>query len=200
MKLIWMDLETTGLDPHSNTILEVAVSVAEFERPFDAMPAYEAVAEIAAMDGPTRMIYADGLFKLDPFVFDMHTKNGLLVDCARSSLTLAQIEDDLLDIVPEVEDKEERPILAGSTIHFDLGFVRAHWPRLAARLSHRCYDVSAIKLFARSMGMTKQPKGEAHRARQDVEESIAHGRECAEWLKSWGWRRVVNEWPAPLQP
>ena len=103
------------------------------------------------MDGPICMIYADGLFKLDPFVFDMHTKNGLLVDCARSSLTLAQIEDDLLDIVPEVEDKEERPILAGSTIHFDLGFVRAHWPRLAARLSHRCYDVSAIKLVAPSV-------------------------------------------------
>ena len=81
-----------------------------------------------------------------------------------------------------VSDKDERPTLAGRTVHFDLGFIRHHMPRLAARLSHRVYDVSAICLFCESLGMPRLKKGEAHRASEDVLESVEHARRCAEWL------------------
>ena len=43
MNLIWLDLETEGLDPSTCSILEVAVSITEFTRPFDAKPLYHAV-------------------------------------------------------------------------------------------------------------------------------------------------------------
>jgi oligoribonuclease (3'-5' exoribonuclease) len=72
--------------------------------------------------------------------------------------------------------------LAGSSVHFDHGFIKHWWPQLASRFSHRHYDVSAVKLFCESLGMPRLPKAEAHRAREDILESIAHARECVRWL------------------
>lgn len=173
MKLIWLDLETTGLEPSKCDILEVAVAVADFNDPFN----YRHVLN--------RVMYCSTSTQksLDPFIIDMHTKNGLLADCARSYHNVGSAEEELLQIVPEVANKDERPIIAGSTISFDHNFLRVHMPRVAARLSHRNYDVSAIKLFCQSLGMPKFPKAEAHRAKADIEESIAHGKACVEWLK-----------------
>lgn len=175
MKLFWLDLETTGLDPNICKILEVAVSEADFTSPWDAKPVYHAVLGYL-------YIPQAKLDLMDPFVVDMHTKNGLLAECKTSNLSTWDVAKQLACIIPEIEDKEERPILAGSTIGFDMSFLRVHMPAVAARFSHRLYDVSAIKLFCRSLGMTKVPKAEAHRAKDDVLESIAHGKLCAEWL------------------
>lgn len=182
MKLLWLDLETTGLDPKHDTILEVACRLADFERPFetsnDAGP-YEAVVHFA---DPRLGLPADP--SIHSVVLDMHTKNGLWDECSRSTRSLAQIEDDLLEIVPEAQG-DDRPILAGSTIGFDLSFLRVRMPRLAARLHYRLYDVTSVKLFCQSLGMPKPPKAEAHRAMPDVLESIAHAKACRDWLKKW---------------
>ena len=167
MKLLWLDVETTGLDPTKDVLLELAFAVTDLEEPFDIGSVYNPVLKFTDVAG------------LSPFILDMHTKNGLLAECAQSVVTLADVEEWMLAVVPEAEDK---PVLAGSTIHFDHGFLKAHLPRLAARLSHRHYDVSAVKLFCQSLGMPKPPKAEAHRAAADVRESIAHAQMCAEWL------------------
>lgn len=170
--LFWLDIETTGLDPTKHDVLEIAVSRAPFLDPFKAVEVYHAV---LLFQNPIRD-------SIDPFVREMHTKNGLWAECAASSLLPGDVEDELLNFVPMIADKEERPILAGSTIHFDKSFLVASMPTLAARFSHRLYDASAIKLFCQSLGMPKPAKAEAHRARDDVRESIAHARTCAEWL------------------
>lgn len=175
MKLLWLDLEATGLYARKHDILELAASIADLHDPFNALPVYDAVACY-----PRHMHV-----ELDKFVFDMHTKNGLLEDCALdSALDIRRIEQDLLDLVPMVEDRDDRTTLAGSSIHFDHEFVSIHMPELAKRLSHRHYDVSALKLYCQSMGMPRFRKAEAHRARPDIEESIMHAGECTEWLKN----------------
>ena len=172
MQLAYLDLETTGLDPSRDVVLEIAVSLADLSSPFDARPAYHAVLRYNA----------DASGALDPFVREMHTKNGLLAECLRGRDDFAKVEEELLALVPEVADRDERPTLAGSSVHFDHAFLRVHMPELAKRFSHRHYDVSAVKLFCRSLGMPKLPRAEAHRAREDVLESIAHARLCAGWL------------------
>ncbi len=179
--LVWLDYETTGLDPARHCLLEMAVALATLDDPFNFQHAYHAVFRLSAF----------GRSKLDPFIVDMHTKNGLLDECARSTIDVWDAEWLLRDIIPKVEDPSERPILAGSTISFDKAFMAKHMPMLHARFSHRLFDVSGLKLFCQSRGMPKIPKGEAHRAKKDVVESIAHGVICDGWLEEYYYRRKL---------
>lgn len=215
MKLLWLDVETTGLDASKHRLLEVAGFVTDLATPFKIeSPIVQCVLPVAEGEDST----------FDPFIINMHTKNGLLEECKRRDHELILAEQrvmkaidgtpsaqrravpftgryhatlDTLEglfslIVPDQEEmvarlgKEEArnhtTALAGSSVHFDLGFLRVHMPKLAKNLSHRCYDVSAVKLFCRSLGMPKPPPEEAHRALPDCEESLRHARLCADWL------------------
>ncbi len=175
MKLWWLDLETTGLDPRRHEILEIGVAIADLERPFQAVDTYHAVTPFNVSDEA-----------LDPFIVDMHTKNGLLAECRESptAKSYPQIEEELLKLIPIGLAREEMPVLAGSSIHFDHSFLEAHMPNLAKKFSHRHYDVSSVKLFCMSLGMLKLPRAEAHRAMADIHESIEHAQLCAEWIRS----------------
>ncbi len=170
MRLLWLDLETTGLDANRDKILEVAVSEADLLDPFNARPIYHAVLHHSG----------EGL---SPFIIDMHTKNGLLAECKLSSLTAQSAEQVLLSLVPIVEDKNDRTTLAGSSIHYDHDLLKVNMPELSRRLSHRHYDVSSVKLYCESMGMPRIPKADAHRAKDDIKESIAHAVACTTWLR-----------------
>lgn len=175
-KLIWLDLETTGLEPASCHILEIAAMQADFDRPFTpSLLLNKALFNKMSQEKKAR---------LHPDVQEMHTKNGLFEDCFTSNITLSEVEEWLCTLFPQEADKEERPILAGSTISFDHEFIKVHMPQFAKRLSYRQYDVSAIKLFCQSLGMPKFEKKETHRALPDIRESIAHAEACAEWLSS----------------
>src|SRR5271170_1409818 len=118
MKLIWTDLETTGLLPEGCDILELAVAFSTLDRPFVftdpdlASPTYTG----RPVAGETLRVFSwvFGLDSgeqsgLDPFILDMHTKNGLLAECRESNFGVKHAEDELLKIVPEVEDKDDRP-------------------------------------------------------------------------------------------
>jgi oligoribonuclease (3'-5' exoribonuclease) len=173
MRLLWTDLETSGPNPGIHEILEIAISEATLEDPFNATPIYHAVIHNAH---PRLM---------DAEVKRMHTKNGLLAQCAASTIQLPTVEHELLHLIPFIDDPEERPILAGASVQFDHNFMDHHFRVLRQVFSHRHYDVSAIKLFCRSHGMPAFPKGNngVHRAQADVEQAIDHARQCSVWVK-----------------
>lgn len=182
--LLWLDLETTGLHPTEDVILEFAAFVATFAHPFDVNdePDFYVVFSHRDWEVP------------DPLVFDMHRRSGLVDACFDSSALVADAEKALLErFKPYGKDL----VLAGSSVHFDLGFLREHMPDFAALLSHRVYDVSAVKLFCRSLGMPTWERPEpAHRAVPDVRASIADARRCADWIARNGYvaaTEVVSE-------
>ncbi len=175
MKLVWLDLETTGLDPATCSIIEVAYGISSLEQPFKLVEGGEFVIHHMRRED-------DGV---DPFVVEMHTKNGLWADCQRSTLTMRDVEERLLEVVPAIEDWENKPTLAGNCVGFDHGFLKRYAPKLAARFHYRYYDVSSVKLFCRSLGMPQLPGGETHRAADDVRESVAHAEACRDWLAEW---------------
>jgi oligoribonuclease len=182
MKLYWLDIETTGLDPLQSSILEIAIAESDLLTPFEIGPVTNIV-----LHHPGWLSYErrnpPWAGAIDQKVVEMHTKNGLWNECSESQRFLSDTEEELLALVPLIEDYEERPTLAGACVHFDQGFLRQWMPRLARRFMSRHYDVSSIKLFCRSLGMEKPPKAEAHRAKADILESIEHAKLCKQWLQ-----------------
>lgn len=180
--LLWIDLETTGLDFIEHEILEVSATLVPFETPFYALAPW--------VDVVVRRRMWNGLSE---DVISMHAKSGLIGDCFISERTLSFAEKSVRDLIPE-DAKPGTILLAGSTVFFDLGFVRKNFPTtIAPLLHHRVYDVSAVRNFAYSLGMPEDVKEEApHRARKDLERSMALGSRLAVWFQDHFWKRELE--------
>ncbi|MCZ9293509.1 oligoribonuclease [Corynebacterium meitnerae] len=163
-RIVWIDLEMTGLDPDRHVIVEVAALVTD--------------AELNILDeGIDLVIHAseDELAEMDDFVTNMHASSGLTEQIKASTVTLEEAEEAVLEFV-EKHCADIRPPLAGNSIATDRTFIRAYMPRLDERLHYRMIDVSTIKELTRRWfpkAYYNQPdKGLAHRALADIVESI----------------------------
>ena len=163
-RIVWIDLEMTGLDPDRHVIVEVAALVTD--------------AELNILDeGIDLVIHAsdDELAEMDDFVTNMHDSSGLTEQIKASTVTLEEAEETVLEFV-EKHCADIRPPLAGNSIATDRTFIRAYMPRLDERLHYRMIDVSTIKELTRRWfpkAYYNQPdKGLAHRALADIVESI----------------------------
>lgn len=177
-KYLWLDLETTGLDPSKDHILEIYALRAPFKGPTDRFdPIIEATIRV-----PEHVVLSD-------FIRDMHTESRLLEDCepdrefSMSGNPIYRNITEVEDVLLERTSPHELYHLAGNSVHFDLGFIREHMPRFVKRCSHRCFDVTAIRLFCESTGMRPPAAKKAHRARADVEESIELAMHCERWVR-----------------
>ena len=164
-RIVWVDLEMTGLDPSRHVIVEVAALVTD--------------AELNIIDeGVDLVVHATDaeLAEMDDFVTQMHSDNGLLDDIKASTVSLAEAEDAVLGLVEKHCDPSHPAPLAGNSIATDRTFIRAQMPRLDAALHYRMIDVSTVKELARRWfpkAYFNQPaKGMAHRALADIVESI----------------------------
>jgi len=189
VKLLWCDVETTGLDSRRDDLLEVAFGVADLERPFEL----RAQPHSPYPDVESYVVRWWKPLAMEPFVLAMHAGSGLLADLEVARVGIERPSVGTADDLGQIDllaaralsgEKRGSVVLAGFSVYFDLGFVRAHMPRTAELLSHKVYDVSAVKLFCQSLGMPKLPRAEAHRAAADVLESVEHARLCARWLQS----------------
>lgn len=163
-RIVWIDLEMTGLDPQRHVIVEVAALVTD--------------AELNILDGGIDLVVhaTDAeLAEMDDFVTEMHGSSGLTEQIKASTVALREAEEAVLELVDK-HCGEHRPPLAGNSIATDRTFIRAHMPELDERLHYRMIDVSTIKELTRRWypkAYYNQPgKGMAHRALADIVESI----------------------------
>lgn len=164
-RIVWVDLEMTGLDPSRHVIVEVAALVTD--------------AELNIIDeGVDLVVHATDaeLAEMDDFVTQMHSDNGLLDDIKASQVSLEEAEDAVLGLVEKHCDPAHPAPLAGNSIATDRAFIKAQMPRLDAALHYRMIDVSTVKELSRRWfpkAYFNQPqKGMAHRALADIVESI----------------------------
>ena len=164
-RLVWVDLEMTGLDTERHVIVEIAALVTD------------ANLQIIG-EGVDLVVHAteEELAQMDDFVTNMHANSGLTEQIRKSTVTMEEAEDAVLALIAEHCSPEHPAPLAGNSIATDRAFIREQMPRLDAALHYRMVDVSSIKELARRWfpkAYFNQPeKGLAHRALADIVESI----------------------------
>jgi len=173
-KLLWVDLEMTGLDPLEDVILEVAAEVTDFE--FKTLDSYEAIIrqpkDLVVERMQKNNWWADFPANRDEFV------NKL--DSGKSS---ELVEQELIALV-EQQFGDEPAVLAGNSIHNDRNFIKQWWPQLDLRLHYRMLDVSAWKVLMQAKYGVEFEKKEVHRAFDDIQASIAELQHYLEWFKN----------------
>lgn len=165
MKLYWLDIETTGLDPNYDDLLEVAIAISDFNTPFDIKPFYHRV-----------LCFHPG----DMEVYAPHYGNGLLEECAKSDVFLGRVYEELKELIP---DDPKNNILVGKNVHFDRNFLIANFGLdFSNRFSYRHYDIGSLILICKSLGMPDPGAIGEHRAQADIEELLMQFKYCCHWL------------------
>lgn len=163
-RILWVDLEMTGLDPAEDRIMEVAAIVTDWD--FTPIATYEAVKRVGPNMARQRM---QGEF----WDANATVRDALLLQndspAAKNGRT---VENELLAFIDTHIGTDGKVLLAGNSIHQDRRFITNEWQRLDARLHYRMLDVTAWKVVMEGKFGKKFAKPEAHRALEDIKGSI----------------------------
>jgi oligoribonuclease len=163
--LAWMDLEMTGLDPETHTIVEIATIITDDD--------LETVAE-----GPDLVIHQppEQIAAMDEFVRAMHERSGLLSAIEASDISLVTAGEQTLAFLQEHITEPGTVPLCGNSIGTDRRFLARYLPTVENFLHYRSIDVSTIKELARrwqpEVFAAAPKKDGGHRALDDVRESL----------------------------
>ena len=174
-RLIWIDLEMTGLKPDTDRIIELAIVITDEQ--------LEPVAE-----GPVRVVHQGDhvLEGMDSWNKATHGRSGLIAKVRASSLSEADVEAEMIDFLSAYVPSGASP-MCGNSVCQDRRFLARYMPQLEAYFHYRNLDVSTLKELARRWkpqlmsGLVKQGK---HEALADIYESIEELRYYREHLLS----------------
>jgi oligoribonuclease len=171
--LIWVDLETTGLDiadklsgAQYHKILEVGIHITDskfniIDEGFEVVIHHD-VEEAKALT--------------NDYVRDMHITSGLWDRVDQSTVSLEQAEEMMLAYIAKFNISPKSSPICGNSVSLDRNFIMAQMPKFADVLHYRIIDVSTIKEIVWRVkpevgAMVK--KQEKHRGLEDIKESIA---------------------------
>ncbi len=161
-RLVWIDLEMTGLHPQQDQILEIASIVTDNQLR-------------VICEGPVLAVHHEDavLRAMDDWNQRTHGASGLIGRVRASRLDLAAVETQTLDFLNAHVTPGSSP-LCGNSVCQDRRFLAQHMPRLERFFHYRLIDVSTLKeLSARwYRKLPRFQKSERHEALSDIRESI----------------------------
>ncbi len=173
-RLIWIDLEMTGLDPDSDSIIEIATLVTDQD--------LNVLAE-----GPELAIHhpIERLEAMDDWNRGTHRKSGLWDRVLASEVSLGQAEALTVEFLSHWVPAGKSP-MCGNSICQDRRFLVRGMPRLERYFHYRNLDVSTLKELAKRWAPSTLDgfaKSGNHTALADARESVA---ELAHYRKFMG--------------
>lgn len=178
-KLIWIDCETTGLDPVHDQVLEVSYFLTCENLTWGTSRTFLA----------PRMLGSAPIHIRDYRVVKMHADSGLLEELAKRPLSpddaWAMLDDRaFMDVV---SSGHAGCALAGSNPSFDRQFLQKYMPRFLSAVSHRHFDVSTLRIMFPDV--YEQFKKEEristvrpHRAEDDILQDLSFTSRVVEFL------------------
>jgi oligoribonuclease len=161
--LVWIDLEMTGLEPETDTILEIATIITD--------SSLQILAE-----GPNIAIYQPQavLDAMDDWNQQHHGQSGLIRRSLESSYSMQKAEAQTLEFISQFTVQGKSP-LCGNSIGQDRRFLYPYMPLLSQWLHYRNIDVSTVKELYSRWYPNREPfaKSDKHEALADIRESIA---------------------------
>ena len=161
VRLVWLDLETTGLEPLEGLVLEIGLIVTDLR-------CQEIHRQGWVLSHPAAAL----IRALSPEVFGMHQRSGLLLDCLKMSAWNPETAWSELVRFLDWQARQGFVLhLAGSSVHFDRRWLQHHCPEVLQIVHRRMLDVSGY-LVAFPGLLPRSPNEVAHRAIADLEFSI----------------------------
>jgi oligoribonuclease len=162
-RLIWLDMEMTGLDPDNDRVIEVAVVVTD--------AALNVVAE-----APVFVVHQSDavLGGMDSWNTGTHARSGLTERVKASTMSEADVETALIDFLKQYVGRGKSP-MCGNSICQDRRFMARTMPKLEAFFHYRNLDVSTLKELCKRWKpevAASFKKHQKHEALADIHESI----------------------------
>ena len=163
-RLVWIDLEMTGLDTVNDSILEIATVVTDAELNILA-------------EGPELAIShpLSTLQAMDDWNRRQHGKSGLWQRVLEEGVGMAEAEKRTLSFLSQWVPANASP-MCGNSICQDRRFLHRQMPALERHFHYRNLDVSTLKELARRWApqvLNAVSKEAAHTALSDVRDSIS---------------------------
>lgn len=155
--LLWIDLEMTGLDVDKEVIIEAAAIITDIN--LKELDRYETVVK-------QPQTYLDNM---DEWNTKHHGESGLTAKVPNGKPP-ERVEAELIELVKK--HFKEPAILAGNSIGQDRLFINKYFKNLASLLHYRMLDVTAYKVIFNNKYNLAYEKKNAHRALDDIQESI----------------------------
>lgn len=169
-KLLWVDLEMTGLDVDEHVIIEVAAEVTDTN--LKTLASYEALI----------LQPEDKLTTMNPWAQAQHDESGLTDRIRREGKPEQDVIHELMGFI-QAQFGAEPAVLAGNSIHNDRNFIKKWWPEVDALLHYRMLDVSSFKIVMQMQHGVQFEKNTTHRAFDDIQASIAELQYYLEWFQ-----------------
>lgn len=166
-KILWIDLEMTGLNPEKDRILEVAAIVTDWD--FNELDTFESAVKVDQKLVKERLVG-------DFWETFSETRDALIEQNLKAEFSSVEVEKMLLEFVEKNFAQElengQKILLGGNSIHQDRRFIRSKWQNLNKILHYRMLDVSAWKVVMNGKFNRVFAKPEEHRAIDDIRGSI----------------------------
>ena len=163
-RLIWIDLEMTGLDTDNDKIIEIATIITDDHLNILA-------------EGPVLAVHQSDLIlnAMDEWNTKQHGQSGLIERVRRSKLTAQDVEQQTLEFLKKWVNPKSSP-MCGNSICQDRRFLHRLMPELEQFFHYRNLDVSSVKELAKRWRpeiMSGLKKNASHLAMDDIRDSIA---------------------------
>lgn len=157
LRMVWLDLEMTGLNPAYDTILEIALAVTGA----DLVPLTELEVVVHQPE--------EALDRMSKKVRKLHTDNGLLDEVRARGIELRIAEHHVLQTLAK-HTQPGQAMLCGRSIDHDWKFITKYLPRLEQHLHFHRIDVSTFGTLVDHWfpEVRYQPRPTRHRALDDV--------------------------------